>query len=82
MVVKNGIPLTFFSSAAFMKLNGEIARDLGVSLDRDYIRALVTTEFSNQKNELKNLLKDRLFFSKVDGARENERIILDLAFSL
>ena len=44
MVVKSHIPLSFFSTPAFLGLNGEMARKVGISLDRDNIRKLIIEE--------------------------------------
>lgn len=38
IIVKSGIPLTYFSFEEFLTLNGEMARKLGVSLDRLDVR--------------------------------------------
>ena len=38
MVVKNSVPLRFFTLPTFKKLNGELAKKLNISLDRNNIR--------------------------------------------
>ena len=38
MVVKNSVPLRFFTLLAFRKLNGELTKKLNISLDRNNIR--------------------------------------------
>ena len=41
MVVKNSVPLRFFTLPAFKKLNGKLAKKLNISLDRNNIRSLL-----------------------------------------
>lgn len=62
MVFKNSLPLTFFTSPAFIKLNGEMARKVGVSLERSSVRNLVMEDANKQKNELKNQLHGKFVF--------------------
>ena len=49
MVVKSHITLSFFSTPAFWGLNGEMARKVGISLDRDNIRKLIIEEAKEKK---------------------------------
>ena len=67
MVVKNSVPLRFFSLPAFQKLNGEMAKQLQVSLDRNSIRSLVIEEANRQRQILKNMITDRLLHLKMDA---------------
>lgn len=67
MVVKNSIPLTFFSCPAFVSLNGEMAQRLGVSLTRDSIRNLVIEEAEKNKTKLKEILHGKFIYLKMDA---------------
>ncbi|XP_073521308.1 protein MIS12 homolog isoform X1 [Phyllobates terribilis] len=67
LVVKDGVPLSLFARPAFTALNGEMARKLGVSLERESIRKLVIEEALNQKEDLKKTLKRRFVFLKMDA---------------
>ena len=65
MVVKNSVPLKFFTLPAFKKLNCELAKKLNISLDRNNIRSLIIQEANNQKHLLKNLMKNKFVFLKM-----------------
>lgn len=67
MVVKNSVPLTFFSCPPFVSLNGEMAQELGVSLTRDSIQNLVIEEAEKHKIKLKEILHGKLIFLKMDA---------------
>ncbi|KAM5158321.1 LOW QUALITY PROTEIN: uncharacterized protein ACMZJ9_009610 [Mantella aurantiaca] len=67
MVVKNSVPLSFFSQTAFLGLNGEMAKKLGVSLERESIRKLIIEEAKYKKEELQKVLKGRFVFLKFDA---------------
>ena len=67
LVVKDGLPISLFSKPAFMGLNGEMARKLSVSLERESIRKLMIEEAIKQKEDLKKSLKGRFVFLKLDG---------------
>ncbi|GFG29456.1 hypothetical protein Cfor_08213, partial [Coptotermes formosanus] len=67
MVVKNSLPLSFFSQTAFLGLNGEMAKKLGVSLERESIRKLIIEEAKCKKEELQKVLKGRFVFLKMDA---------------
>ncbi|KAM5125247.1 LOW QUALITY PROTEIN: uncharacterized protein ACMZJ9_022334 [Mantella aurantiaca] len=67
MVVKNSVPLSFFSQTAFLGLNGEMAKKLGVSLERESIRKLIIEEAKYKKEELQKVLKGRFVFLKMDA---------------
>ena len=67
MGVKSHIPLSFFSTLAFLGLNGEMARKVGISLDRNNIRMLIIKEAKEKKDKLKNILKKCFVFLKMDG---------------
>ena len=64
LVVENGVPLKLFSSSGFIGLHGEMAEKLGVSLSS--IRNLILCEAEEQKNKLKEELRDTLLFLKMD----------------
>ena len=68
MVVNNSIPLSFFSKPAFKGMNGEIAAKYGISLDKDNVRKLVTDKAKKEKENLRQELKGKLVFLKMDGA--------------
>ena len=65
LVVENGLPLKLFSSPAFIGLHGEMAEKLGVSLS--ILRNLILSEVEEQKNILKDELRDKFLFLKMDG---------------
>ncbi|XP_073540576.1 uncharacterized protein [Phyllobates terribilis] len=65
LVVKDGVPLSLFARPAFTALNGEMARKLGVSLERESTRKLVIEEALKQKEGLKKTLKRRSMFLKM-----------------
>ena len=67
MFVENGIPLTFFSSKGFLRLNGELAGKLGLSLEGSKIRKVVKTAAIDQKNVLKEELSDKFVFLKMES---------------
>ncbi|XP_073507370.1 uncharacterized protein [Phyllobates terribilis] len=67
LVVKDGVPLLLSARPAFTALNGEMARKLGVSLERESIRKLVIEEALKQKEDLKKTLKRRFMFLKMDA---------------
>ena len=66
-MVMNGLPISLFLKPAFMGLNGEMALNLSVSLERESIRKLVIEEAIKQKQEPKKFLKGRFVFLKMDG---------------
>ena len=53
MVVKSNILLSFFSIPAFLGLNGEMARKVGISLDRVNIRKLITKKAKEKRMNLR-----------------------------
>ena len=63
--VMSGVPLSIFESQGFFTLNGETAQKLGVSLSIESIRKFVI-DAANQKDLLKNDLKGKLLFVKMD----------------
>ena len=65
LVVENGVPLKLFSSPGFIGLHGEMTKKLGVSLSS--IRNLILCEAEEQKNKLKEELRDKFLFLKMDG---------------
>ena len=65
LVMKNRVPLKFFSSPAFIALHGKLAEKLGVLLSS--IRTLILCEVDEQKNKLKEELRNRFLFLKMDG---------------
>lgn len=75
LVVKDGLPISLFSKPAFMGLNGEMARKLSVSLERESIRKLVIEEAIKQKEELKESLKGRFVFLKMDSCTSQSELL-------
>ena len=67
MVVKNSVPFRFFTLHAFKKLNGKLAKKLNIYLDRNNIRSLIIQKANNQKDLLKNLMKNKFVFLKLDA---------------
>ncbi|KAL8203028.1 UNVERIFIED_CONTAM: hypothetical protein K2H54_036077 [Gekko kuhli] len=67
MIVKNSLPLSFISQTAFLGLNGEMAKKLGVSLERESIRKLIIEEAKRKKEELQEVLKGCFVFLKMDA---------------
>ena len=65
LVVENGVPRKLFSSPGFIGLHEEMAEKLGVSLSS--IRNLILCEAEEQKNKLKEKLRDKFLFLKMDG---------------
>ena len=63
--MENGVPLKLFSSPGFIGLHGEMAEKLGVLLSS--IRNLILCEAEEQKNKLKEELRDKFLFLKMDG---------------
>jgi hypothetical protein len=59
MVVKEGIPIRFFSSAACKKNMREMARRLHVSLDREKVVQYVLDEANRLKTDLKKRILRR-----------------------
>ena len=68
LVVQNSMPLSMFSQPAFLKLNGEMARKYGISLERHNIRTLIINEAVAKKDELKKDLAGQYIFLKMDAA--------------
>ena len=69
MVVEDLVPLSFFSTSDGYKTIAEpIARQLGVSLQRDAVRALVIAKAKAAKDQLKDILCNKAVFLKMDGA--------------
>ena len=77
MVVKGYIPLSFFSTPAFLGLNGEMAK-VGISLDRDNIRMLTIKEAKEKKDKLKKILKSALSSLRWMDVLEKEYTTLQL----
>ena len=67
LVVKNNVPLMFFMSNGFKNLCGEMSDKLKVSLDRHSVRKYVIEKYQKEKNILKEQLKDKLIYVKMDG---------------
>ncbi|KAM4701935.1 LOW QUALITY PROTEIN: uncharacterized protein O3C94_002843 [Discoglossus pictus] len=66
MVVKNCVPLSFFSQTIFLGLNGEMAKKLDVSLERESISKFIIEEVKYKKEELQKVQKGRFVFHKMD----------------
>jgi len=67
MPVFNGISMRFFSQPEVLALIGELARKLGVSLNRDNINKLVLDEYESQKRQLKSKLSKKFVYLKMDA---------------
>lgn len=67
ITVLNGISLRFFSRPEVLALIGELARKLGVALNRDNIRKLVIDEYESQKEQLKKKLSNKFVYLKMDA---------------
>ena len=76
MVVKNSVPLKFFILPTFKKLIGELAKMLNIFLDKSNIRSLIIQEANNQKNLLKNLMKNKFVFLKIDNCTRMQTIYI------
>ena len=72
-MVMSGVPLSIFESQGFFILNGETAQKLGVSLSRESIRKFVIDAANQMKGSLKNDLKGKLIFVKMDCATRQLR---------
>ena len=68
LVVKNGAALSLLESPAFWRLNGEMAKQFNICLERHNIRNMVVEEAKNEKNIyiLKEMLQGKLLFIKMD----------------
>ena len=75
-MVMSGVPLSIFESQGFFTLNGESAQKLGVSLSRESIRKFVIDVANQMKDSLKNDLKGKLIFVKMDCATRQLRSFL------
>lgn len=61
--------LSTFSQPAFLGLNGEMARKLGISLDRENIRKIIIdAAISIKKKSLKDDLRGKFIYLKMDAA--------------
>lgn len=67
MVVKEGVPLKFFSSSGFKRISGEIAQACSVLLDRENIRKLTIDKFHQEKQQLIDDLSDQFVHLKIDA---------------
>ena len=72
-MVMSGVPLSIFESQGFFTLNGETAQKLGVSLSRESIRKFVIDATNQMNDSLKNDLKGKLIFVKLDCATRQLR---------
>ena len=68
MVAKDGIPLRFFSSEGSKQLLGEMAKKVGVSLDRNRVRDYVINAAEELKTKVKADLRDKFVHLKFDCA--------------
>lgn len=66
MVVDSQIPVSFFSSPAFLELSGETASKLDVPLHRDAINMLISSTTRQKKEETKAALKNNHMYLKLD----------------
>ena len=67
MICYDSVALTFFQGSGFQLLNGPLAANLGVSLNRDSLRELVISKASEQKRVLAECIGDSFFSIKFDG---------------
>ena len=67
MVVYDGVAVRFFESVGFQRINGEVARKLGVGLNRDSIRKLVIERAEELKEEMIGQPKNKFVFIKLDA---------------
>jgi len=67
MTAFNGISLRFFSQPEVLALLGELARKLGVSLNRNDIKKLVRDEYESLKKQLKSKLSHKFVYLKMDA---------------
>ena len=65
-MVMCGVLLSIFKSQGFFTLNGETAQKFGESLPRESIRKFVIDAANQMKDSLKNDLKGKLIFVKMD----------------
>ena len=72
----SGVSLSIFESQGFFTLNGETAQKLGVSLSRESIRKFVIDAANQMKDSLKNDLKGKLIFVKMNCATRQLRSFL------
>ena len=77
-MVMSGVPLSIFESQGFFTLNGETVQKLGVSLSRESIRKFVVDAANQMKGSLKNDLKGKLIFVKMDCATRQLRSFLGI----
>nr|XP_057906399.1 uncharacterized protein LOC131103824 [Doryrhamphus excisus] len=69
MVVKDSLPLSFFSSSAgFGAIAGSIARQLHVSLDRNAVREMVINRARQLESGLISIMRNKPVYLKMDGA--------------
>ena len=71
LVMENGVPLKLFSSPGFTGLHVEMTEKLGVSLSS--IRNLILCEAEEQKNKLKEELRDKFLFLKMDRCTRHRK---------
>ena len=67
ITVLNGISLKFFSKPEMLALIGELARKLGVALNRDNVKKLIIEEYKNQEEQIKNKLYNKFVYLKMDA---------------
>lgn len=68
MIVKEGATIRLFSSESYRMSNGELAKKLGVSLDRDRVRQYVISAAEDLKDEIRKEIKNKMVFLKFDCA--------------
>ena len=67
IAVLHGIFLRFFSKPEVLALIGELARKLGVALNRDNIKKLIIEEYENQKEQIKKKVYNKFVYLKMDA---------------
>ena len=68
MVVKEGVNIRLFSSNSYRQSNGELAKKLGVSLDRDKVRQYVLSAAASLKEDIQKAVQNKIVFLKFDCA--------------
>ena len=76
LVVKGGVSLLTMESDAMRNLIGEMAKKTNVSLNRDNVRNLIIGAANKKIQEIKDELKGRALFIKIDGCTRQNRSYL------
>jgi hypothetical protein len=68
LVVKEGTAIRLFSTPSFTQIMGEMAKKVGVSLEREKITQYVLSAAEKKKSEICTELKNKFIFLKCDFA--------------